>query len=504
MLPSVFSVTLLIAAPSLHKEPVLLLFTMVEINLDPLHELRVARRWALLGILGAVAALVPFYVFLLGLSVPGTLLVLAPGGIAALAGIELASRWEYRMRCRHIYPHELGCELASIYQFPAACRRAAKLVANWLEARALVVAWLTEDGQVFEPIAAHGMSSNWLKNAPSLPLKEGPMSDLLRQGKLLTYTSIADDPWFTGGPRRERAVYVPLVSRGRLEGVLAIAAPPGNEQLRDQRLLAALGVVLGLALDNCRLYEGQRAHAQHLQQINRMKSDFLSTVSHELRTPLTSIMMAAEMLLEEEETRDPHSTRGKLVANIVRGASRLSSLVADLVNISRDDEFKPRLELDSAAIDDLVSNAAGIVQPLVAAKHQTIDVASAAPGTMVRVDRLRFEQVLINLLSNAQRYTPPGGHITVRTGIAGDEVIVTVADSGPGIPPDERELIFEPFYRGDRSGMGLGLAIAKSLTELHNGRIWVESAGGHGSEFSVALPLQRAGKSRALAVPASR
>jgi signal transduction histidine kinase len=288
-----------------------------------------------------------------------------------------------------------------------------------------------------------------------------------------------------------------------LEGVLAIAAAPGNEQLRDQRLLAALGVVLGLALDNCRLYEGQRAHAQHLQQINRMKSDFLSTVSHELRTPLTSIMMAAEMLLEEEETRDPNSTRGKLVANIVRGASRLSSLVADLVNISRDDEFKPRLELDSVAIDDLVSNAAGIVQPLVAAKQQTLDVASAAPGTIVRVDRLRFEQVLINLLSNAQRYTPPGGHITVRTGIVGDEVIVTVADSGPGIPVEERELIFEPFYRGDRSGMGLGLAIAKSLTELHSGRIWIDSAGGQGSEFSVALPLSRAGASRALKVPAA-
>jgi signal transduction histidine kinase len=297
---------------------------------------------------------------------------------------------------------------------------------------------------------------------------------------------------------------VPLVSRGRLEGVLAIAAPTANEQVRDQRLLGALGVVLGLALDNCRLYEGQRAHAQHLQQVNRMKSDFLSTVSHELRTPLTSIMMAAEMLLEEEETRDPESTRGKLVANIVRGAARLSSLVADLVNISRDDEFKPRLELDSAPIDDLVSNAVGIVQPLVAAKHQTIDVASAAPGVTVRVDRLRFEQVLINLLSNAQRYTPAAGHITVRTGIVADEVVVTVADSGPGIPPDERELIFEPFHRGDRSGMGLGLAIAKSLTELHNGRIWVAGAGGKGSEFSVALPLQRSGKSRALATPASR
>jgi signal transduction histidine kinase len=475
---------------------------MMEINLDPLHELRVARRWALLGIVGAVIVLAPFYMLALGLSLAGTVFVLFPGGAAALAGVELASRWEYRMRCRHIYPHELGCELASIHQFPAACRRAAQVVANWLEARALVVAWLTEDDQLLEPVAAQGLPSDWLKSAPSLPLREGPMSETLRQGTLLTRPSTSAETWFAGGPSPERAVYVPLVSRGRLEGVLAIAGHSRNEHLKDQRLLGALGVVLGLALDNCRLYEGQRAHAQHLQQLNRMKSDFLSTVSHELRTPLTSIMMAAEMLLEEEETRDSGNTRGKLVANIVKGASRLSSLVKDLVNISRDDEFKPRLELDSVAIDDLVANAVGIVQPLVGAKRQTIDIESTAPGTMVRVDRLRFEQVLINLLSNAQRYTPPAGHISVGARIINNEVIVTVTDSGPGISPSEQELIFEPFYRGDRSGMGLGLAIAKSLTELHNGRIWVESSDGRGSEFCVALPLHVPAERRTPVTPA--
>ena len=127
---------------------------MLEINLDPLHELRVAKRWALTGIIVAVMVLVPVYVLLLGLSIAGTAFVLAPGGLTALAGIEVATRWEYRMRCRYIYPHELGCELASIYQFPAACRRASKLVANWLGARALVVGLLSEDGQRVEPVAA--------------------------------------------------------------------------------------------------------------------------------------------------------------------------------------------------------------------------------------------------------------------------------------------------------------------------------------------------------------
>ena len=122
----------------------------------------------------------------------------------------------------------------------------------------------------------------------------------------------------------------------------------------------------------------------------------------------------------------------------------------------------------------------------------------------MRVDRLRFEQVLINLLSNAQRYTPPGGHITVSTRLAPGEALVSVADSGPGISPEDRELIFEPFYRGDRSGLGLGLAIAKSLVELHNGRIWVNDSDHHGSEFCVAVPAQTSAKERALVSPGRR
>jgi signal transduction histidine kinase len=270
--------------------------------------------------------------------------------------------------------------------------------------------------------------------------------------------------------------------------VLAIAAKRWNG-LGDQRLLSSLGMVMGLALENASLYEGQRQHARHLQELNRMKSDFLTTVSHELRTPLTSIMMAAEMLLEEEETRDPNSIRGKLVRNVVKGASRLSSLVSDLVNVSRDDEFQPRLELDPVPIADAVANAVSIIQPLVAAKHQTIDVVLVEEDAIVLVDRLRFDQVLINLLSNAQRYSPPGGHLQLSAVTEGQEVVIRVSDTGPGVAESDKEHIFEPFYRGDRSGLGLGLAIAKSLVELHNGRIWVKSNEGRGSTFCVALPV---------------
>jgi two-component system phosphate regulon sensor histidine kinase PhoR len=194
------------------------------------------------------------------------------------------------------------------------------------------------------------------------------------------------------------------------------------------------------------------------------------------------------MLLEEEETRNPDSARGKLVRNIVKGASRMSSLVADLVAVSREDEFQPRLELEPMRLDDTIANSVAIVQPLLAAKRQTLEVHIDPAGGLVRIDRLRFEQILINLLSNAQRYSPPGGHVTVSTERRGNEILIAVEDSGSGVSKVDAEKIFEPFYRGDRSGLGLGLAIAKSIVELHNGRIWVEPGAVRGSRFCVVVP----------------
>lgn len=475
---------------------------MIDIHPDPLHEVRVAKRWALAGILISVSLLVPVYGIFLSLSVADVVFVLGPAALTAVIAIELASRWEYRMRRRYAYPQRLGYEIASIHEFPLACQHAANTIAGWLKADAVVIAWLAEDGESLGPTAAHGFPGDWLETAAQIQLGTRTLGQSIRKGDIFSRTA-AGDPWFGKSFAQDRAIFVPLLSKGRPQGVLALAAPSGNHLVKDTRLLAALGMVAGLALDNCRLYEGQRAHAQHLTEVNRMKTDFLTTVSHELRTPLTSIMMGADMLREEEEEIDPDSPRSRLVRNIVKGASRLSSLVADLVNVSRDDEFQPRLELDAVRLSDLVTNAVGIIQPLVAAKHQTLDVDIERPGVVLLVDRLRFEQVLINLLSNAQRYTPPSGRISVTHETSGDEEILMVKDSGPGVRPEDRERIFEPFYRGDRSGLGLGLAIAKSIVELHGGRLWVDAAPNGGSVFCVALARQPATRSRRAATTAT-
>ncbi|MEX0682849.1 MAG: ATP-binding protein [Dehalococcoidia bacterium] len=459
---------------------------MNDITQDPIRQIGSAKHWAQAGIAWAVFLLLAFYYFALDLSILDLTFVIIPAAVAAFVAIEIASRWEIRMHRRYYYPQQLGFELAKIHDFDAACAASAGLVYDWLDVHAAVIGWLEDDGETIRPMAARGMPEAWVDIAPE-QVTNGDGAGHLRE-RSPVFGDAAEDPWFASFGR-DRVIYVPLVSRDVVEGVLALCAGRGNTQVTDRRLLAALGVVLGLALDNCRLYEGQRAHAEHFQELNRMKSDFLTTVSHELRTPLTSIMMGAEMLLEEEETRDPNSTRGKLVRSIVKGSSRLSSLVSDLVNVSRDDDFQPRLELDYAPLKDILSGAISVVQPLFAAKHQSFDLELTDPDAQVLVDRLRFEQVLINLLSNAQRYSPPAGHIWVgsRTLSAGDTMIC-VSDSGPGVATADRERIFEPFYRGDRNGLGLGLAIAKSIVELHSGRIWVEPAPNGGSAFCVVIP----------------
>ena len=457
-----------------------------------MRQVRDAKRFAYALIVSFIVAVLPLYLFVFRFSPEQLVAALGPA-LLTFPAVEIASRWEYRMRRRHAYPHILGYRLAAIHDFRKACQEAADLLALFLHPRAVVVAWLKEDGQRLEPVAASGMPDDWLPLASPISLAFRSMNSAVGHGRVLTKPSGAGDPWFGATFPAERVIYVPLLSQDRPRGLLAMAASGGNPVTRDHRLLSSLGMVLALALDNCRLYEGERESSRRLQELNRVKSDLLITVSHELRTPLTSVRTAAEMLVEEEEKADPQSVRVRLARTIAKGANRLAALVADLVDASREDGFIPRLEPEPLPAQEMVSSAVALINPLLAVKRQTLSVQVEDPELTVLVDRRRFEQVLLNLLSNAQRYTPDGGRLDVRVADTGNEVVIAVGDSGPGVPRAQRELIFEPFYRGDRSGLGLGLAIAKSVVELHSGRIWVEDGpGGTGSTFFVVLPKHAA------------
>lgn len=225
----------------------------------------------------------------------------------------------------------------------------------------------------------------------------------------------------------------------------------------------------------------------------RFKNEFLSIVSHELRTPLTAIVGAADLLLDDEAGGlTPEQTR--FLTTIRRNGDRLIALVNDLLDVSRLEAGRVDLDRQPVDLGALARSSVRSMASLFDQKEQLVTVTAADGVPPVSGDRRRIEQILANLLANAGQYTPECGHIRVEVAALRDEVVVRVADDGPGLTTEEQARVFEKFYRGGNAtarrerGSGLGLAVVRSLVELHGGRVWVESAPNQGACFSVALP----------------
>jgi len=243
------------------------------------------------------------------------------------------------------------------------------------------------------------------------------------------------------------------------------------------------------------LYEQERDIRQRLEEEVRKRTEFTRALVHELKTPITPVLAAAELLLEE--IKDERSL--KLVRSIDRSASNLNRRIDELMDLIRGETGMLPLNLISVDAVSLLRDIGLEMMPVAlrAGYSLTVDLPSSNP--VVSADRDRLRQIIQNLLNNAFKFTPEGGGITLRAREEGDDLIVEVQDTGPGISKADQERLFDPYYRRveDRerlSGLGLGLAIAKTLVELHGGRIWVESKKGQGSTFGFSLPLETASR----------
>jgi signal transduction histidine kinase len=234
------------------------------------------------------------------------------------------------------------------------------------------------------------------------------------------------------------------------------------------------------------------AQNDRLRELDRLKDEFIAAVSHELRTPLTSIIGYIE-LLEEEGVDGPNT--GRFAEVIGRNAEQLLRLVGDLLFLSRMRSGKLALELQGIDLAEVAAEAVAEARPDARLKHIDM-VLSPAPVPPFAADPGRIGQLLGNLLSNAVKFTGDGGRIEVRTAVADGQAVLTVADTGMGIPAADLERIFERFYRTAAAtrqvipGTGLGLAIARAIADAHNGAITAQSTDGQGSTFTVRLPLR--------------
>jgi len=287
---------------------------------------------------------------------------------------------------------------------------------------------------------------------------------------------------------------VPLLVGGRVVGVIHVGRlvrRPFTDD--DTRLLQLVAFRIALAVDNARLFEEERVARREAEAASRAKDEFLTTISHELRTPLTPVIgwihMIRNGILPEKEAE--HG-----LAVIEKNSHALKRLINDLLDMSAILTGKMRMEELPVSLGDVVSEAIETVRPLAVAGDIQLHVTFHDwQNEIVSGDRARLLQVFWNLLSNAIKFSSPGGSVKVECQANGREAVVSVEDTGQGIPPGFLPFVFERFRQADGSktrahgGLGLGLALVKSFVEAHKGNVSAESQGpGRGSRFEVRLP----------------
>ncbi len=284
------------------------------------------------------------------------------------------------------------------------------------------------------------------------------------------------------------ALYLPLVGSSGAIGVVAVRPQDLGLLLDPEQLhlLESLVNQVALAIERTRLSdEAQQAHVR--AETERMRNAVLSSVSHDLRTPLATISGAASSLAQDELNA---AARKDLARSIYREADRLDRLLKNLLDMMRIEAGAVQLSREWHPIDEVAGAALARLEGRL--HDHTINTSFPADLPLIFVDGVLLEQVVINLVENAVKYTPPGSAIDLSASAGDDQVIVEVVDRGVGIPSGEESRIFDKFYRGkttQEGGVGLGLTICRGIVEAHGGRIWAENRSGGGAIFRFTIPL---------------
>jgi signal transduction histidine kinase len=330
----------------------------------------------------------------------------------------------------------------------------------------------------------------------SRPLAGSIMEEVLG-GQTLVRSDMADNPRY---PEERQLAAIGLQSRvvaplsvgGQALGALSVSRDRPNAFGEDEvELITMLARQLATAVENIRMYAAERNAAEELRRLSALRADFVSLVSHELRAPMASIIGCATTLRARWRELNADQ-RESFLALIEQETGRLSTLVGDVLDTSRIEAGTFTFSFADVDVAELVRETASMVE--LATDEVAVKTTLHEPLPAVRGDRERLRQLLLNLLSNAAKYTVTGDEIEVRAAAEDGAVIVSVEDHGPGIALDQQRLVFEKFGRvnaGGRSkpGAGLGLFIARSIAEAHGGSLEVHSEPGAGATFTFRLPV---------------
>jgi len=303
-----------------------------------------------------------------------------------------------------------------------------------------------------------------------------------------TAKSPADKKFHQAGIRS--VLHLPLQSNTGTLGHFTLAARGPDAYHEDNlRLLQQVAVQLAIAVDNSRLYELEREARRELKKQYNERTEFINALIHEVKTPITAMLASSELL--REELPADSSTLGALAENLDIATHNLDRRISELMDFVKLQSTETKLHLQPVDIHEVAERTASYVTGLLRNKHQTLNLELPPSLDPVRADPDRLVQILLNLLTNASKFSDPHQSICLRVYPDNTELIVELSDSAPPIKPQEAELIFRPYHQNRRKGsggLGLGLFICKKLVQLHGGRIWVETDS-NGNRFKFSLPL---------------
>ncbi|MGZ6672574.1 MAG: response regulator [Solirubrobacteraceae bacterium] len=287
---------------------------------------------------------------------------------------------------------------------------------------------------------------------------------------------------------------VPLTREDEIIGALVVRrTTPGEFTPQTCGLLETLASQSAVAIHNARLFRELEVKTDQLEVASRHKSEFLASMSHELRTPLNAVIGFSDVLLERM-FGELNERQEEYLRDIRSSGHHLLELINEILDLSKVEAGRMDLDLGPVALAEAIDHGLAMVRERAAKHGITVRRDIAGDIGMVWADELKLRQVLLNLLTNAVKFTPDGGSVEIAARVTDGEVEVSVSDTGIGIPEAERERIFEAFQRGGRTaptgaeGTGLGLTLTRQIVELHGGRIWMTSTPGEGSTFAFVLP----------------
>jgi signal transduction histidine kinase len=362
-----------------------------------------------------------------------------------------------------------------------------------------------EGAEQFALRATHNYDAEFVEALRAVPLRKGEglmgraaemrepiqIPDITQPG---AYQSSVRDTLIRFGYRALLAV--PLLRENQIIGSLSFnRKAPGEFSPEVVDVLKTFATQSALAIQNARLFREIADKSAQLEAASRHKSEFLANMSHELRTPLNAIIGFSEVLTERM-FGELNEKQDEYLKDIHASGQHLLSLINDILDLSKIEAGRMELELSDFHLPSAIENALILVRER--ASRRGIRLGSTIDKRLgvFSGDERKVKQVLLNLLSNALKFTPEGGQIDVRAVLNTDVAEVSVTDTGIGIAPDDQEAVFEEFRQvggaeKKAEGTGLGLALSRKFIELHGGRIWVKSQVGAGSTFTFTLPVRR-------------